>query len=112
MTSITADQDAALRQQLGVLHLALHEAGIRSWLVGRRSLTLTRRARVPAQPQRPYLVVFGPDSDPFRRLWVRIDGEPGSSFCWASDRGMAHPVLDPADAATAIAAIMNSSVAD
>jgi len=104
MANITADQDAALRQQLGVLHLALREAGIRSLLIGRRSLHLTRRARAPAQLQRPYLVVFGPDGNPSRRLWVTMDDKPDAAYYWRDDRGTAQQVHDPADAATAIAA--------
>jgi hypothetical protein len=112
MANITADQDAALRQQLGVLHLALREAGIRSLLIGRRSLHLTRRTRSPAQRQQPYLVVFGPDSNPSRRLWVTTDDQPDPAFYWHDDRGTAQPVLGSADAAAAIAAIVNVPVVD
>src|SRR5450759_5674056 len=102
MASITADQDAALRRQLAVLHVALREAGIRSLLVGRHSLHLTQGVWGPAQRQSPYLVVFVPNGEPGRRLRVTVDGGPGAAFCWPDDRGLVRPVLDPADAVTAI----------
>ena len=107
MTYITDHQDAAQREQLGLLQLALHDAGIRSLVVGRHSLSLVHGRMRPPQRQSPYLVVYDPEGNLGGRLRVTIDGESGAAFYWVEDRGAVHPVLDAAGAVTAIAAIVN-----